>query len=192
MHPRALVAMIIFIASYLPLAVILLIQDLDLRIAARGLCPVWRGPCASPLKHTELSLGFVLLSSLCLVATLGALALLKPKQQIKVVEARHVPADLMNYVLPYVVSFTGLDFSDLPKLLGFAVFLAWIFLITLRSGQVIMNPVLTVFGWQLYELSYQFHGGSADAHAASALARRSLETGDVVAQQSLQTVMIIK
>ena len=69
-----------------------------------------------------------------------------------VTESKHVPADLINYVIPYVVSFMSLDYEQTPKLFGFAVFLIWIFWITYKSGQIALNPVLAVLGLSLIHI----------------------------------------
>jgi hypothetical protein len=53
----------------------------------------------------------------------------------------------MNYVLPYVVSFMSIDYQVTGKFVGFLIFLGWMFLITYKSGQIMLNPLLTVFGW---------------------------------------------
>lgn len=67
-------------------------------------------------------------------------------------EVKAIPNDLINYVLPYVVSFMGLSYADPQKLGGFLVFWVVLFLITYRSGQILMNPLLIVLGWKLYEV----------------------------------------
>ena len=79
----------------------------------------------------------VIVCLICLLVTMTALAVVKPGPKIAITSARHVPADLMNYTLPCIVSFMSLDYADLTKLAGFAVFLAWILVITLRSGQLL-------------------------------------------------------
>jgi hypothetical protein len=69
-----------------------------------------------------------------------------------VVAYKAIPNDLINYVFPYVVAFMVLDLGDTGKYYGFWLFLAWMFLVTYRSGQILMNPLLIVVGWQLYEI----------------------------------------
>lgn len=97
----------------------------------------------------------------------------------------------MNYVLPYIVAFMGLDYKDVGKLLGFLIFFLWIFLITHRSGQVVLNPVLTVFGWQLYDVSYAFEGGS-EIYNGTTLSRVTLHVGRTYSQAAIQDVLIVK
>jgi len=97
----------------------------------------------------------------------------------------------MNYVLPYVVSFMSLDYSEPSKFLGFIVFLAWIFVITYRSGHIMMNPVLSVFRWQLYEIKYRHIGGGNEL-MGFALSKSVIGPGDTVPTGTIQNINIIR
>lgn len=186
-------ALALFLGSYLPLSVILLVQNVRIEAFDRSLCLPWRPDCELPLKQPVLSIVLVTICIACLVLMLVVLRLLEPRRTIEVLESKHVPADLMNYVLPYVVSFMGLDFADRSKLAGFMVFLIWIFVITYRSGRIAMNPVLVVFGWRLFEIKYQVPAGSVTP-TAFALSRLAdpLTQGSVYKMHSMQDVMIIR
>lgn len=194
MRPRLVIAIPIFLASYLPLSVILLFQDLEVSVVTRGFCrDLWRdaSACALPFQHPWTSLSAVAICLASLLLSLTALAVLKPKHEIKILSSKHVAADLMNYTLPYVVAFTTLDYTEVGKLLGFFVFFAWMFIITLRSGQLGMNPVLIVFGWRLHEIEYQFTD-SGQKRSALALSRVDLVAGATHRQEALQDMLIIK
>ena len=191
MQLRLIFAIAVYLASYLPLSVILLIQDIDYKLVGHPLCLNFQS-CRIPIKNMWPAIFGVGICCVGLAVTLVLLAILRPKQKIKLVKAKHVPADLMNYVLPYVVSFMGLSYSDGEKLAGFLVFLIWIFLITYKSGQVIMNPVLTVFGWRLYEIEYSYQAGKDKVHASYCLSQEELEAGEMHASASLQEVFIVK
>lgn len=146
-----------------------------------------------PFKQPALGLALVALCVGCLVLMLAVLQALEPRRTIEIIEAKHVPADLMNYVLPYVVSFMGLDFADLSKLAGFVIFLLWMFLITYRSGRIAMNPVLVVFGWRLFEIKYRAPAGSVTP-TAFALSKTNdpLTPGVSYKTHAMQDVLIIK
>lgn len=116
--------------------------------------------------------------------------MIRPTIEIKIIDAEYVPTDLMNYTLPYVVSFMSIDYGDTGKFLGFVVFLAWMFWITYRAGQVILNPVLIAMGWRLYSITYSF-AGSAKIFKASALSKGELNPG-AQKQYMLQDIQIIK
>ena len=127
----------------------------------------------------------------CLLATLWTLGAVSAPRQVRIVEAKHIPADLINYAMPYIVSFMGLDFASPTKLAGFGVFLLWIFWITYRSGQTVMNPILIAFGWRLFEIKYSYLQ-SGDVLIGRALSKGYVEPGRIYRQGSLQDVMIVR
>lgn len=186
-------ALALFLGSYLPLSIILLVQNVRVEALRRSPCLPWRPDCEMPFEQPTLGLALVVLCVSCLVLMLAVLRALEPRRTIEVVESKHVPADLMNYVLPYVVSFMGLDFADPSRLAGFVVFLLWMFLITYRSGRIAMNPVLAVFGWRLFEIKYKVPAGSvtSTAFALSRLAE-TLTQGGTYKTHSMQDVLIIR
>lgn len=186
-------AFALYLGSYLPLSLILLAQDFDERLAGNGLCvphPSRTSRCAVPLNHPWWSVGAVAVSLLCLAITLRTLAAVRGSQRVRVTESKHVPADLINYVIPYVLSFMGIDYGDPAKMLGFAVFFLWIFWITDRSGQIVMNPILIAFGWRLYEIKFSYLQ-SGDAFTGRVLSKAAIEPQGVYRQAQLQDVMVV-
>lgn len=194
MQLRRTSAFVLYVGSYLPLALVLLVQDVNASVAENAVCSpaVWaeRG-CQLPLHHPALSLGAVAVGVVCLLVTTWTLRATGTLRQIEVAEAKHVPADLINYAMPYIVSFMGLDFASPTKLLGFGVFFIWIFWITYRSGQIVMNPILIVFGWRLYEIKYSFIQ-SERVRIGRALHHGDLEPVKVYRSGSMQDVLIVR
>jgi hypothetical protein len=194
MQLRIAFALAIYLGSYLPLGLILLAQDLSVDVVLQGICPVRSMialDCTSPLKNGTVSMSFAVACIVGLLATLFALRSLPTPHRIKVTESKHIPADLIAYVIPYAVSFVGLDLKDIPKLIGFAVFLGWLFWITYKSGQIALNPVLAVLGWRLYEVKYSFPG-SGDILVGRMLSRIDIEPAQSYRQGWLQDVMVVR
>jgi len=120
MRFRVLVAAAVFLGSYLPLSLILLAQDYDYGASHPSFCwALWRRGCSLPLKNPAFAIGILATCAVCFVITLGSLAAVRPKQEIRVTEAKHTPADLMNYTLPYIVSFMSIDYQESGKFVGF-------------------------------------------------------------------------
>jgi hypothetical protein len=193
MQLRKTSAFALYIGSYLPLGLVLLVQDLDPEAVKAGFCVPsdWSAAgCRSPLLHPWWSFGTVGLGAACLLLTLWTLGAVATPNRIRIVEAKHVPADLINYAMPYIVSFMGLDFASPTKLLGFGVFFLWIFWITYRSGQIVMNPILIVFGWRLFEIKYSYLQ-SGDQLVGRALSREEVEPNRTYRRGSLQDVMVV-
>jgi hypothetical protein len=194
MQLRKTSAFALYVGSYLPLGLVLLVQDLDQAAVGRGICTPhgWHEDgCALPLLHPWWSLGAVAAGIACLIATLSTMKAIGTPRQIRIAEVKHVPADLINYAMPYIVSFMGLDFASPTRLLGFGVFFVWIFWITYRSGQIVMNPILIVFGWRLYEIKYSYMQ-SAEPWVGRALSQQDLVPNKVYRMGSMQDVIIVR
>lgn len=191
MQFRIVTAIMVFLGSYLPLAVILFSQNIDYGAWHRkACCPLRSGQCELPLQEAGYSVGLLVVTLACFGLTILSLALVRTTQDITVREAEYVPTDLMNYTLPYVVSFMGINYSETSKFVGFCVFLAWMFWITHKSGQVFLNPLLIALGWRLYNITYNF-AGSTDVHKGRALVHGYLEPGRY-RQWPVQDIQIIK
>lgn len=187
-------ALALYLGSYLPLSVILLVQDTDLNTASHGFCGFGRigtADCVLPLQHPLASVGAVLFCAVCLAFTIFALRLLPTGHRITVTESKHIPADLINYVFPYIVAFIALDFSSATRLLGFFVFLLWMYSITYKSGQIAMNPALAVFGWKLFEVKYRFIQ-STDEMIGRVLSTVEIEPNHTYDQTAMQDVIIVR
>jgi len=108
-------------------------------------------------------------------------------------EANYVPADLMNYTLPYVVSFMSIDYQEIGKFFGLIIFLAWMFWITYKSGQIILNPVLIAFGWRHYDVKFTFPADQAQTeHITKLLANAPISAGESHQRGSIQDIYIVK
>jgi hypothetical protein len=194
MQLRRFFALAIYVGSYLPLSLILLVQDIDFAILRHGACPVGAMVllnCAIPLKNPALSLSALVVCIIGSAAAIFVLRVLPTVKQVTVIESKHVPADLINYVIPYVVSFISLDYGDPPKLLGFAVFLGWIYLITVKSGQILLNPALAVLGWRLFEVKYTYHG-SRQIFVGRMLSQPTIEPDSDYHMGVVQDVIVVR
>jgi hypothetical protein len=170
MQIRLFPALLLFLASYFPLALILAVQDIDEEEWSRPACMAldfW-DKCVFPkLSHPALILAFLSISFISLVFLIWLLDYFKGSTEVKIEESKSVPNDLINYVFPYIVSFMGLQLSDAGKVVGLIIFMSWLFLISYRSGQILMNPLLLALGWQLYEVKADIEGNKRVLRALS-------------------------
>lgn len=162
MQFRLISAFLIFIGSYLPLAIILAIQDIPSVWWKLPLCIVdgtsFTECSFNAFKHPLLALTFLGVTFLSVVLANLSFKKITYPFDIEVINSKTISNDIINYVFPYVVSFMGINYNDPEKLLGFGVFLLWMFAITYKSGQIIMNPLLLMFGWRLYEATILING----------------------------------
>lgn len=177
MELRLFPALVLFLGSYFPLSLILLIQDIKESSWKEPLCNIVEiSTCHLPaLANPERSLGLLAICTISLVIFMLLMKNLSGYSSLEVVDSKSVPNDLINYVFPYVVSFMGLDLGVDGKFFGFLLFILLMFVITFRSGQVLMNPFLLVAGWQLYELNIMTEGHK---RCVKALSEEPVRAGD--------------
>jgi hypothetical protein len=177
MQMRFFPAVILFLGSYFPLSLILVVQDIQESSWKAPLCSVSHlSTCYLPkLGNPERALGLFGICALSLVIFMWLMKNLSGYSSLEVVDSKSVPNDLINYVFPYVVSFMGLDLGVNGKFFGFLLFISLMFLITYRSGQILMNPFLLVAGWQLYELNIITEGHK---RCVKALSKEPVRVGD--------------
>lgn len=188
MQVRLIPAALLFLGSYFPLSVILLLQDIADKSWAKPLCLTIKD-CELPvLNNSGRSLALFTVCLVSLLFFIWVLDRIPGVHELTVKESKTVPNDLINYVFPYVVSFMGLDLGSSGKFYGFIVFLAWMFLITYRSGQILMNPLLLATGWQLYEISADINGNS---RSIIALSRSKIHSGDKLKSCVVQGVYVL-
>jgi hypothetical protein len=184
----------IFLGSYLPLALILLVQDVNYRILGNGFCwHFWArdSACVIPLAHPKYSLSILFICAISFCLSLLALSMSRPKLPVEITEVKYIPAELMSYTLPYVVSFMSIGYQETGKFAGLTIFLVWMFWITHKSGQLLLNPVLTVFGWRLYEIKYVFPG-DIKLRSGRALSKGNIESGRRYPHVVIQDIVILR
>lgn len=180
MQFRLLPAFLVFLGSYFPLAIILALQDIKQEYWELEICRNVNNCVLPSNNHPFLSLLIVCLTFACLVVTVQILRGLRYKYPVTIVSLKPIPSELISYSFPYIVSFMGVDYGSTGKIAGLAVFLIWLFLITYRAGYIIMNPMLLILGWNLYEAEAKINGHK---RVIKLLSRNSPLPGDYLCQE---------
>lgn len=191
MQLRAFAALALFLGSYLPLSLILLAQDID--YSKELPFDFWAkdSDFQIPFMHPAFSLSIFILCFFCFLITLLTLKIVPTKRSLMITEAKYVPAELMSYTLPYVVAFMSIGYQETSKFIGFSIFLLWMFWITYKSGQIILNPLLIAFGWRLYDVKYT-RQGSQEIHSGQLLSKNDITGKTTYTYNEIQDVLIAK
>jgi hypothetical protein len=176
-------AFLLFLGSYFPLAIILALQDISKEKWSEKLCYNLRNCDFHLFDHPVLSLMGILVTGLCFALTIVILQSIRYKYPVRVIESKSIPNELISYSFPYIISFMGVDFGSAGKIAGLIAFLVWLFVITYCAGQIIMNPLLVVFGWNLYEAKVIINGHE---RVAKILSRGNLMPGNYYCQEIQQ------
>ncbi len=191
MQIKLIPAALLFLGSYFPLALILAAQDIKSEFFALPFCTFQHGlaSCQLPqLANPFLVWTFFATTLLSLLFFLHVLKHLPGPTEMTVEESKTIPNDLINYVFPYIVSFMGVELSSTGKVLGFGLFMVWMFLLSYRSGQILMNPILLVSGWQLYEVQADIEGNRRNLRA---LSRESVVPGQTLHSCLVQGIYVL-
>lgn len=159
MKPRIGTSLLIFISSYSPLALILLIRDL------RPVDAWYRAWPAHPV--TAFLLIGVAVASVWLL--LVAMRAIRHGSAVVIASVSNQSGELVNYSIPYMISFFGFGLGDLKEVAAFAVFLALMFVLTVRTQNIFINPILALRGYGLYDVEYGEGGESRQATFLSKL-----------------------
>jgi len=136
-----------FISAYSPLFAIFAIRDFDFE-------------CSHQLMHplaVYTMLGIVALSIVTLFASLGVLK--EHDMRITVTMVKNRSTDLFNYSILYVICFFAIDLSKWGDFLSMAFFLLLMLWLTVTTNSVFLNPILSLAGYGLYDVEYEFDGG---------------------------------
>ena len=144
MKPRLWLALIIFLSAYAPLALLFAIRDFSTDT---------KGFDHPTFVYVSLSVGF--LSVALLFKTMSFLA---GQFLVKVNRISLRSSDLVNYSIPYLISFFSVDFGELQDVLALLLFMTLLFLLTLKTQSIFINPVLAFRGWGLYEVEFEESG----------------------------------
>jgi hypothetical protein len=170
MKPRIYTAILLFISAYSPLFLILSVKDFDFE-------------CTYNFKHPvaiHIMLGIAILSVILLFATICSIKKGNMPVTIKSVKNRSV--DLINYTIPYIVSFFGFDLSKTEDTISLTIFLMLMLLLTIKSKSVFMNPILLLAGYNLYDMDYEFDG---KPYSTIVISKYDMRSGEIYYIRSL-------
>lgn len=145
MKLRLISSLLIFLSAYSPLSIIFLIQDFDF--------------AKKKLSHPEIVwpiLGLSVISCLLLWIAVRFLRSSSPPITVKSVSNRS--GELINYSIPYMISFFVMDLGNLKLLLSFGFFMFIMYWLTMKTHNIFINPVLAVMGYNIYDVHYERNG----------------------------------
>ena len=66
--------------------------------------------------------------------------------------------ELINYSIPYLVTFFVMNLDDTKMLLSFGFFMLIMYWMTLKTHNIFVNPILACLGYNLYDVTYERNG----------------------------------
>ncbi len=142
MKLRFVASILIFLSAYSPLSVIFLIQDFDFE--KKEIMHPW-------LVATILVIS--VLSCILLWISVNGLKSSSPPITVKSVSKRS--GELINYSIPYMLSFIVVDMGNTKLVVSFAFFMLILYWLTIKTHNVFINPVLAIMGYNIYHVHYE-------------------------------------
>lgn len=136
-------AIVLFISGYIPLFVIMLIKDLK----EPGYCEFKNFTVSLFLLFIIMASGIFLYKIMKSLSGEGGFS-------IKVISVKSKSSEIVNYTIPYMISFFAFDMSKPTDLVVFLIFFVMLCALSISSQSIFINPILAIFGYGLYECKY--------------------------------------
>ena len=146
MKPRIFTSILLFISAYSPLVLILAVKDWDFSVKN-----YFKHPLA-----IYIMLGVAIISVILLFSTVQFLK--RGNMPVKIKSVKNRSGDLINYTIPYIVSFFSFDLSKMADVISLSIFLLLMLFLTIKSKSIFLNPILLLSGYNLYDLDFEFDG----------------------------------
>lgn len=172
MQLHFLSALAIFISGYAPLGLILVIKDLN--------------EDTFYFEHPARACAIFIIFVMSALFALSAARNIRQGVPVKISKVSNKSADMFTYTIPYMMSFYKFDLGDWKLLLCLFIFMSLMFVLSYRTQNVFVNPVLALAGYGLYDC--QFKEGSQEKQGLL-LSKTHFQVGDYCAIKRLSTLM---
>ena len=139
---RGWVKFSLFFSSYIPLWLAMAVKVGDVTYPFRG------------LSIPVLSIAFLIFSAFSAIILVLVFRVSSEKEpKYKNINSYKSREDLLTtYLISYIFPFIGLNYSNISSWIIFAIFFFVLAAIQIPSNHLYVNPVLSIFGYKLYEL----------------------------------------
>jgi hypothetical protein len=149
MKTKLFASIIIFLSAYSPLALILAIKDFDQQ--------------KNDFNNPFIIYSVLTIAVMSIVFLFLIMRYFKYGQEIEVKNISSISGELVNYTIPYMISFFGFDMSKTVDLISFVIFMTLLCILTIKTQSIFMNPILAVIGYGHYRLEYEENGIKKEA-----------------------------
>lgn len=184
----------IFISGYTPLFLIMIIKDFDridwqayqLTSSILGFSQI-DYPVGIVFKNSNVVLGLLIVAAVSLLMLRYVLKNITSNPfEITITKAKSRSSEVVNYTIPYMISFVAFDLSKCQDLLSLIIFMGILCLLSIRSQSIFINPILAALGYGLYDCVYTENGKEKECVM---LSRKDLTAKDVVKYKKLNNYM---
>lgn len=165
MKLRLLPSILIFVSAYSPLSVILALQDWDYPKVA--------------LKHPAIVCSLLIIATIsCLLVWLSVFTLKSSAPPVTILKVSNQSGELVNYSIPYMISFFVMDLDNIPVISSFLFFMAVMWWMTVKTHNIFINPILACLGYNLYTVCYNTSNSETECEAIFLVCGDRLRVGE--------------
>lgn len=172
---RPIPAFVVFLSGYWPLALIVAALDWKWDEMEFG----------TPWTVAAIIAGFILACAF----TAWHFTHYQKGDRVTVVGVKDRSVELLNYAIPYIAGFAGLDTGSLGHILAMIIVLWVVFYVTYKTHTVVVNPFLLSLGYRLFDLEFQWSNG--ESGQALAVSRFPLQSSDTVRIRNIATSCVL-
>ena len=143
--PRLPVRLLLFVSSYFPLTIILCIFLLD---------PQRPWDIGGHVAAVVI-LGVGIAGLIILWLYIKRIAPGKVAFHEKITDFQRHDSDVMSYIASYIVPFVTFPLQEWQQISALIIFLLILLAIYVSSNMIYINPMLTIFGYHLYEVKIE-------------------------------------
>jgi hypothetical protein len=184
----------IFTSGYTPLFLIMIIKDFvrvdwhfyQLSTNILGFSQI-DYPIGIVFKNSNVVLGLLIVAVISLLMLWYVLKNITSNPfEITITNAKSRSSEVVNYTIPYMISFVAFDLSKGQDLLSLIIFMGILCLLSIRSQSIFINPILAALGYGLYDCSYKENNKDKECVM---LSLKDLTTNDTVRYKKLNNYM---
>jgi hypothetical protein len=152
----------IFVSGYTPLFLIMIIKNIKeftwhefiFASPVFGFASI-KTPYWVVLNNPIVVLSLIVISALSLLLLKYILRNISDNPfDIKIVKAKSRSSEVVNYTIPYMISFVAFDLGKWQDITSLVLFLSVLCLLSIRSQSIFINPILAAAGYGLYDCTY--------------------------------------
>lgn len=161
---KLITSLILFNSAYMPLYLILFIRDFKddwLNIFKQTFFAknILTYEYANLFNNGSVTFTILLISIVCCFIIIP-INRMNGEHQIQITQIRNKSSEIVNYTVPFMVSFFSFDIGKNKDLISLIIFLLLLFLLSLRTQSIFVNPILALFNYGLYEIDYVENGSN--------------------------------
>jgi hypothetical protein len=142
MKPRVFTLFLLFVSAFSPLFIIIAVKDFDF--------------CKQYFNHEVLIIAMLSIVLFSIIMLFVIINTYKKGDVITINKVENRSTDIINYTIPYLLSFISMDLNSPADLISIGIFLTILMVLTITSKSVFINPILAIVGYGLYDISYSY------------------------------------